>query len=152
MNRYEINEETLAVLALDKDKSKVIEIEREIIINSSTMDIIDRSCKFFGSSYKGRFDGTKYLINLSHKAPIIIEETRKIIFFPTSSPRNDMCDWISLNNLDNYYKNKKNTTLKFYCGKLLTLEINYGVLDNQVLRATRLEAVLNKKLKKDKNN
>ena len=151
MKKYEISSETLAVLFIDKEKTKIVEKDSEFIVNYSTMDVINNSCKAFGSSYKGRFEGTKYLINLSHKAPIIIEEITGIIFFPTASPRNEDCSWISLNNLENYTKNKSKTIVRFSCGKSLNLDINFGIFDNQVLRATRLESVLNKKIKKSEN-
>ena len=66
------------------------------------MNIIKRSCEYFGSSYNGRHEGTKKLIGISHKAPIIIEESKNLIYFPTSSPRLLDCVWIGLNNIKDY--------------------------------------------------
>ena len=142
MNSYEINSETQAIIPVGEDKSKIIEANRTLIVNQTPMKIIDMSCKYFGSSYQGRFIGTKNLIGVSHKAPIIIEETREIIFFPTSSPRLNNCSWLSLKHLQNYKKSNNNSIIVFNSGYLLNLDISYGVLDNQVLRATRLESVL----------
>jgi len=149
MDDYEINDDTLAIIPLDEYKSKIIEKTRTFIVNQTPMKIIDNSCQYFGSSYQGRFLGTKNLIGISHKAPIIIEESKEIIFFPTSSPRLYSCAWISLNNLQNYKRNNKNTLIIFNNGHLLNLKISYGMLDNQVLRATRLESVL--RLRKNNN-
>ena len=146
MNNYEINKETLAIIPIEEEISKVIEEEKEFIINASVMKIIDDSCKFFGSSYEGRFEGTKTIMGISHKSPIIIEETRKIIFFPTTSPRINTCCWISLNNIKEYYKSNSNTVIVFNCGKKIKLQLSYPIVDNQVLRATRLEALLNKRI------
>ena len=142
MNSYEINSETPAIIPIGGDKSKIIESSRTLIVNQTPMKIIDRSCKYFGSSYQGRFIGTKNLIGVSHKAPIIIEETKEIIFFPTNSPRLDNCAWLSLKHLQNYKKSNNNSIITFNSGYLLDLDISYGSLDNQVLRATRLESVL----------
>lgn len=142
MNSYEINANTQAIIPINENKSKIIEENRTLIVNETPMKIIERSCRYFGSSYQGRFLGTKNLIGVSHKAPIIIEETREIIFFPTNSPRQNSCVWISLKHLENYKKADQNSIIKFYSGNLLTLDISYGMLDNQVLRATRLESVL----------
>lgn len=142
MNSYEINSETQAIIPIGDDKSKIIESSRTLIVNQTPMKIIDRSCKYFGSSYQGRFIGTKNLIGVSHKAPIIIEETKEIIFFPTNSPRLDNCAWLSLKHLQNYKKSNNNSIITFNGGYLLSLDISYGSLDNQVLRATRLESVL----------
>lgn len=142
MNEYEINVDTQAIIPYGEEKSKVIEGDRTFIVNQPPLKIIDKSCRFFGSSYQGRFLGTKNLIGISHKAPIIIEETREIIFFPTNSPRQDNCAWISLRHLQNYKKVNNRSLLKFNGGHLINLEVSYGTLDNQVLRATRLESVL----------
>lgn len=150
MNDYEINNDTLAIIPLDEYRSKVIEKNRMFIVEQTPMKIIDKSCRYFGSSYQGRFLGTKNLIGVSHKAPIIIEETREIIFFPTNSPRQYNCSWISLKNLQNYKRNKNNSTAIFNNGYLIDLDISYGMLDNQVLRATRLESVL--RLRKSNGN
>ena len=142
MSEYEINVDTFAIIPIDEYKSKIIERNRTFIVNESPIKIIDRSCKYFGSSYQGRFMGTKNLIGISHKAPIIIEETKEIIFFPTASPRQYDCVWLSLKNLYEYKKGNNNTIVVFNGGHLLDLNISYGMMDNQVLRATRLESVL----------
>lgn len=152
METYEISKQTLAIIALNEETSKIIEEDKEFIINRSSKKIINDSCKFFGSSYEGRFQGTKTMLGISHKSPIIIEESSEIIFFPTSSPRLDMCSWISLNNIKDYYKDKKNTIINFSCGKVLNLDISYGIIDNQVLRATRLQIILKNKKNMLKNS
>ena len=142
MSEYEINIDTQAIIPIGPEKSKVIEGNRTFIVNQPALKIIDKSCRFFGSSYQGRFLGTKNLIGISHKAPIIIEETREIIFFPTNSPRQDNCAWISLRHLQTYKKLNNSSILKFTGGHNINLDVSYGTLDNQVLRATRLESVL----------
>lgn len=149
MNNYEINSDTLAIIPIDNYKSKIIEKSKTFIVDTTPMKIIENSCEYFGSSYQGRFSGTKNLIGITHKAPIIIEESREIIFFPTNSPRLYECAWISLKNLQNYKRNNDNTVISFNNGHLLDLEISYGSLDNQVLRAARLESVL--RLRKNTN-
>lgn len=145
MKSYEINIDTLAILPYGESRSKIIEKEREIIVNDIPIKVIDDSCKFFGSSYDGRFKGTKSMLGISHKAPVIIEESRMIIFFPTTSPRLSRCAWISLNNLESYKRYHGDTIIKFNGGKIIKIELNYGIIDNQVLRATRLESVLVKR-------
>lgn len=146
MNDYEINVQTLAIIPLKEGKSRVIEENNSYIVNKTPMKIIDNSCKFFGSSYEGRFSGTKTLTGITHKSPIIIEESRKMIFFPTKSPRLDSCIWISFNNILKYEQKENNSIIKFCCGKVLELDISYNIIDNQILRATRLESVLNKRM------
>lgn len=142
MDNYEINDETLAIIPINNYKSKVIETNNSFEVDQTPMKIIENSCRYFGSSYDGRFTGTKDLIGITHKAPIIIEESREIIFFPTNSPRLYECAWISLKHLGKYKKNNDSSVIIFNNGDLLDLDISYGSLDNQVLRAARLESVL----------
>lgn len=140
---YEINSSTLAIIPINEHISRIIETDDAFDVCKTTTEIVDDSCKFFGSSYLGRAEGTKQMIGVNYKTPIIVEESTSMIFFPTSSPRFNKCFWISLNNIDVYYKNKVNKcTIIFKGGKRIDLEISYGSLENQILRATRLEAVL----------
>ena len=107
MKEYEINESTQAIIPLGNDKSMVYEEECEYKITNSSNKIIKQNCSFYGSRYVGRCEGTKYLTGIKSKFPIIIEESRNIIFFPTSSSRNNDNSWIALNKIKNY--KQKNT-------------------------------------------
>lgn len=144
-SNYEINSTTIAIVPVEEKVSKVMELEDSFLVNQSTTEIIDESCKFFGSSYSGRQEGTKKLIGVNYKSPIIIEETLELIFFPTASPRIQDCVWISLNHIEDYYKKDFSTFIDFKNGNHLELEISYGSLENQILRATRLESILRKR-------
>lgn len=148
MFNYEINKETLIILPFEKKHSKIIENDNEFIVYQSPTKIIDNSCRFFGSSYEGRFEGTKHLLGFSRKAPIIIEESKSIIFFPTTSPRLDNCIWISLNNIENYYKKDNHTIIIFSTGKKVKIDLSFNIFENQLLRATRLESILRKRREK----
>lgn len=141
-DNYEINSSTIAIIPLEKRKSKVIELEDNYVILKSTTEIINDSCKYFGSSYEGRHEGTKSLTGINYKSPIIIEETNEMIFFPTSSPRFDNCYWISLRHIDKYEKEKNKCKILFKNGYLLSLDISYGSLQNQILRSTLLQSII----------
>ena len=147
-NNYEINKETLIIFPQEKDKSFIKEEEDELIINLSPAKIINESCLYFGSSYSGRLESTKKLFGYSKKAPIIIEESKNIIFFPLESPRLSTCIWISLGNIKEYYKIGNKTKVIFSCGKQEILPISFFSFDNQILRANRLLAFLLKKQQK----
>lgn len=140
LNEYEINQSTMAILYLKKGFSKVIEEEEEFIVSKDSTEIINESCKFFGSSYSGRFEGTKHLIGVNYKAPIIIVETHEIIFFPTSSPRFENCNWICLKKVNDYEKKDSNTVLSFKNGTKIELKVSYNSFENQILRSTLLES------------
>lgn len=139
---YEVSSSTVAIIPLEKRKSKVIEEDEYYVVSKSTTDIIDDSCKYFGSSYEGRHEGTKYLTGINYKSPIIIEETCEMIFFPTSSPRFDNCCWIALHHIDKYEKENNRCKIIFKNGISLSLDISYGSLQNQILRSTLLQSIL----------
>lgn len=148
MENYEINEKTLAIIPY-KNKSMVYEEDEAFVVDKNSFAIMENSCEYFGSSLQGRQKGTTNLTGITHKVPIIIEESKDIIFFPTASPKSKECAWISLNNLDKYEKANDKIKLKFNNNKELFLNISYGILDNQVLRASRLESTLRKRKKKN---
>jgi competence protein ComK len=148
---YEINKNTLAIIPVSDEKSKILEIENEYIVKEKSFKVIEESCKYFGSSYEGRFQGTKSLIGVTHKSPIVIEESSKLIFFPTASPLRNNCKWISLNNIKNYFpgNNFDSSIIEFINGEKIELDMSYGSLNNQILRATRLKVVLIDRINKN---
>ena len=146
---YEITYDTQIIMPIKNNCSKVIEKEEKLTIQNTTLEIMEHSCEYFGSSYEGRKNGTKKLLGITHKAPIIVEESRKIIFFPTTSPENDECIWINLESIENYYKvSPKKSSIKFKNGEIVEINISYGSLSNQILRATRLKYVLDERIRK----
>lgn len=145
MNResYEINSSTLVLIPLSVKETKVIEVDDEFTVNDKCVKLVDRSCRFFGSSLIGRQEGSKSLLNVSIKVPIIVEESRNILFFPTNSPREESCMWVSYNNLLKYIKiDKRKTRLYFVNGKTIVVDISYNIIDNQVTRCIKLEKIL----------
>lgn len=148
---YEITYDTQVIAPIDKNTAKVIETDAEYIIETPVLNILEHSCEYFGSSYEGRKEGTKKLLGITHKSPIIVEESRKIIFFPTSSAENEDCIWINLEKIDKYFKlGPKKSAIRFQNGDFLEFDVSYGSLSNQILRATRLKFILEERiLKKD---
>lgn len=146
MISYEVNCNTLALIPISENETKVIENDNNFIVNKPVMEIIEESCEYFGSSYLGRHQGTKKLIGISYKAPIIIEESKNLIYFPTTSPRLLNCSWICLSNIKNYQSKNGKTEIFFNNNKKIKLDVSFGSFDNQVLRATKLEAVLRKRI------
>lgn len=139
---YEVNTSTLAVIAISENLSRIIEKENDFLINKSTLEIIEDSCLYFGSTFDGRCAGTKKLLGYSYKLPIIIEESKSLIFFPTASPRFNKCSWLSLHNVDKFLPLSKGSRVLFKNGAFFDLEYSYDSLENQLMRATRLDCVL----------
>lgn len=139
---YEISEVTQFIKPIGKNKSIICEDENEYEVNNSSNKIIKYNCSFYGSSYIGRCEGTKALTGIKSKFPIIIEESRNIIFFPTSSVRSKDSIWLSLNKIKNISKRDNGCIIYFKNGKSIILPISYYSLNNQYYRATMLKAKL----------
>lgn len=143
----EINLSTLMLIGIDDYTTKVITYDGEFIVNMCARDIINDSCKNFGSSLKNRIKMTDSIIHITSKPPIIIEETRDIIFFPLRSPRLEDNIWISFNNLERYEQENSQTALFFKKNKKILIDFSYYVLDNQVTKAILFHYELNKRRK-----
>ncbi len=141
-DEYEINSSTLAIVPIDSECSKIYEEEAEYIVHKNVHKIIDYNCKFYGSSYRGRCEGTKYLTGIKSKFPIIIEESRNMIFFPTNSNRNAENIWISLDKIKTYEKNYYGTTIEFHNHKKIHIPASFYSIDNQYYRASMLKTKL----------
>lgn len=146
MYNYEINRNTLAIIPVSYNKSKVIEKDKEFIINIDPINIIKYSCEYFGSTYEGRHKGTKSIMNITHKSPIIIEESRVIICFPTTSPRLNVCSWIILNNIKTYDGDSKSTNIVFDNNYVLNINISKFSFENQIQRSYMLESLIRKRI------
>ena len=141
LENYEINNKTVALYAMD-NKTRVYEEDTNFIVDKPANAIMEASCSYFGSSLAGRKKGTENLIGVSYKAPIIVEESNNIIFFPTSSPKLNTCSWLRLSMVNRYYYLNNQLVVEFKNGDKIVLDTTYGIIDNQILRATRLESVL----------
>lgn len=142
---YEINLSTLMLIGIDSNTTKVITFENDFIVNECAKNIINNSCKFFGSTLNDRVNTTKRLTKIASKSPIIIEESRDIIFFPLKSVREKCNIWISFNNIDTFTKEDDGTIIKFINNKEIKLDFSYYIIDNQVTRSMMLDYVLKNK-------
>ena len=142
---YEINEGTLAVMpdTNDSRKSKILEDRKEYIIDSKPYEVMDYSCKYFGSSYEGRKEGTKAVLDINYKVPIIVENSLNLIFFPTNSPDSADCIWISLKNIKTIKEDDFNSTRIIFNNDIeITIPISKRTIENQIFRASRLDLIM----------
>ncbi len=143
MSKYEINNNTLAVVGINDFKSMAIESDNNYIINDNSYQIMEDSCNYFGSTFKGRIDGTKKMMNINYKVPIIVEESNDIIFFPLSEIDNSNCVWISLKWFDRVVKENDNTYIYFKNGEKISINVSKYVVENQFFRSLKLSSILN---------
>ncbi len=140
---YEINEGTMAIISIGNGKCRILEDKNEYLVEKSSFDLIDYSCKYFGSSFEGRKEGARSILNLSYKVPIVIENTRNLIFFPTSAPTSPDCSWISLKDVDFVVEREYNSSkIIFKNGEEVEVPVSRRIIDNQILRASRLDLIM----------
>ena len=90
MDKYIINENTLALLTIDK-KVKVVEKYIDFYIEGSLNNIINDSCIYYGSTYLGRMHSAKSLLGIStnysinSKELIITFLNKKKLVIPVSN-------------------------------------------------------------------
>ncbi len=142
MDSYEINKDTVALVPKDK-QTIVYEVDKSFVVNKPTLKIMEESCEYFGSSLGGRQVGTTSLVGFTHKVPVVVEESFDLIFFPTLSPRNQDCTWLSYSHIFKPCKLKDKTILELKNGKKIVVDVSIAIIDNQLYRCSRLKDVLN---------
>ncbi|NMD70893.1 transcriptional regulator [Bacillus sp. DNRA2] len=113
IEEYEINRFTMLIRPVKRGKkvySEVFELQDEFIAPDRPTVIVDKSCKYFGSSFQGRVTGTKQVTRYNKKVPITIDPTYKILFMPTSSPTSHDCTWISLEHVIDHKREESDST------------------------------------------
>lgn len=145
--KYEINEETMAIMPLGYEKSKIIELTKELIVEDNPFSIMEENCEYYGSTYSGRIRAAQKILNFSYKLPLLIEESEKIIFFPTQSFTSDDCCWINHNFIKKREKLGPKTSITFINGNIIEFDISKLSFENQMLRAGMLEAIIAKRIK-----
>ena len=146
--KYEISKGTLAIIPNEDNNSLVYEDNDRFIIEETPFQIMEESCKYFGSTYKGRKDSAKEILGAEYKIPVVIEDSTNLIVFPTTSPKAEDCAWICLNRVKNINKvDSFNTKITFDNDKELIVPCSYRSIENQLSRASRLDVILRKRKK-----
>ncbi|MDY0406214.1 competence protein ComK [Virgibacillus sp. 179-BFC.A HS] len=149
---YEITPLTLAVISRPNKDGKIetlaLEEHDEYRVQHSPSKIIDQACKFFGSSLKGRQEGTRDIYGIKHKAPICIDPFSGMYFLPTLSPANPSCSWIAHSHVKTLHKAANSCTeIEFKNGRRIVLEASYGILLNQLERTAQFRYLLEERIK-----
>ncbi len=147
MNFYEINEDTLAIIPVDSKNSKVIEGDNQYVVSKSAYNIMDESCQYYGSSYSGRVTAAKDILKCAYKTPILVEETRKLIFFPTKSAQDEDCCWFNCNTIKSIEKNGKQSLITLKNNDQIVVDSSKLSLENQIYKSTKLGYILQQRSK-----
>ncbi|MEK4822938.1 competence protein ComK [Niallia sp. FSL W8-0951] len=146
VDKYYINYHTLAVLpsivANGDIYSKVYEHNNVFLCKLSPLMIVKATCGYLGSSYEGRREGTRQLMTYYHKLPIVIDDFNSVYFFPTHSPRNNNCAWISLHHiLDTKKIEASKVRITFQNLQSVEIGVSLYTLRNQIMRTNSLKTL-----------
>lgn len=149
---HEVSPLTMAIIASHDEGGKpvsyVLEETTEYISNNTPSKLIDKACKFFGSSLRGRQEGTRDISGLTHKVPVSIDPSSGMYFFPTSSPTSSKCSWIAHSHIDEISRSEDGRTeITFKNGKKIRLEISYGSMLNQIRRTAQFRFLLDNRIR-----
>lgn len=150
---HEITPLTLAIVA-EQDQyghigSRIFDEDDEHYVSGLTpTKMIDYTCRYFGANLKGRQEGTRDICGITHKAPISINPMSGMYFFPTISPANPQCSWISHSHIERVNKAvNQQAEIVFKNGKKLLLNVSFGSIINQVQRTAQYRYLLDSRLK-----
>ncbi|MGJ9459348.1 competence protein ComK [Oceanobacillus sp. CF4.6] len=149
---HEITPFTMAVIAEHDVKgdqiTRVLEEDAEYVLDGTPTKIIDDACRFFGASLKGRQDGTKDISGITHKAPISIDPSSGMYFFPTTSPSSSKCSWIAHSHIDKVNRSGNHQTeMLFKNGRKVIIDISYGSMLNQLQRTAQFRYLLDNRIR-----
>lgn len=147
---YVISRRTVAILPIRMNGelySKVAEEDCEFIVMKKPLVIMEDSCSYYGSSLDGRTKGSKAVTGYKYKAPIVIEQANELYFFPTTSPINPHCTWISYSHIARKESAGNSTTkVIFTNNKYLILTISIGSFVTQYTRTSELNTILTRRI------
>ncbi|MCH6265251.1 MULTISPECIES: competence protein ComK [Neobacillus] len=154
IEEYEINSCTMFLAPMEygsKVYTKIIEVDDEFISPFKPLDIIKKSCDYFGVDYESRKKGTRQLIGYSRKIPIAIEPANHIFFFPTTSPSRPECIWISHEHVENYRRlGPHQTQVTFQNKQTHLFSVSFGTIEGQMLRTALLKTKLLQRIEGNK--
>ncbi|PKR78304.1 competence protein [Halalkalibacillus sediminis] len=131
------------VVSGDVYGSYVLEKNGEYLCEIPPKQLMDKGCRYFGSSLKGRLDGTREVFGITRKAPISLDPMSGIFFLPTTSPHSSDCIWIAHGHVHSLEKlESKQTRIHFEGGKELTVDSSFTSLTNQIQRTAQFRHLM----------
>lgn len=138
--KYIINNNTLSMMAISENETKIVEKNKVLVVNEKCSKIISENCKSYGSSYTSRLQISKFILKSNAKIPIFIDDNGKLLIFPTNSNRINSCIWLNYNNIIDYKKNgKKKVVIVFTDDTRMIVPISYYSFEKQMTKCMKLK-------------
>ena len=138
--KYIINENTYFLVKKDLSL-EIMEEKQSYQIEENINEILNDSCKYYGSSYDGRKAGTKYLLPITSKVPIFLNEKKNIVIFPIESDRNKNNIWFVFNNILSYKKVKNYVEITFKNNEKYIFLMSFHIFKNQMIKCSQLISI-----------
>lgn len=128
--------------------TRVIERDNEFISKLSPTKLMDYNLRYFGSSLRGAFDGSKMILGKLNKNPIVVHERSNIVWFPSKSYLRPECKWFAVHHIEDYLAvDKKNTRVIFMNGYETNVDLSVRAFESRIQRAFLLKYKLEKRMK-----
>ncbi|MGG2053164.1 competence protein ComK [Lysinibacillus pakistanensis] len=128
--------------------TRVIERDNQFISKLPPTKLMDFNLRYFGSSLRGAFDGSKMILGKLNKNPIIVHEQSNNVWFPSRSYRRPECMWFAVHHIEDYQAlDKKNTKVFFMDGNVFDVDISVNVFEYRIQRAFLLKYKLENRTK-----
>jgi competence protein ComK len=75
-------------------KTKVVTAHGEFYSQLPALQLLDKACMLYASTYDGRVKATRHNLKQYKKTPILISGENGVAAFPTKSPSHPECAWI----------------------------------------------------------
>lgn len=146
VDNYSITKATMAILVnYDPNyQSLILEPNKLIYCKLPTIAIVKQGCIEGGATYNGRKAAIEKLLHTRSKLPIPINQGYAIFFFPTRSPRNIDCNWISFYHVKRFQGQDLGTNIKFSDGSIHYFNISLFSMKRQMAMTSMLVVLLDK--------
>ncbi|MCP8617472.1 competence protein ComK [Salirhabdus salicampi] len=146
---YMINRNTMALFPNYHVEypTLVIEQDRQFYCQQPSLQLIDQSCIQGGSTYVGRKKAMVKMLRTNQKLPIPINPDRSIYLFPSKSPNDYSCEWISFFHITDFQPlpaDDKKTIITFSNGLEKEVDIPIDKMKRQFVLAGCAVALLNR--------
>lgn len=143
IEEYEINANTMCIVPVvygSKIYSLIYETDGVFLSPFKPLDIIKYNCEFYCSNYDSRRKATKNLTGYTRKGPLGIEPSINLFFFPTCSPENSLCSWISPSHIGKYLSMPNNQVqVLFINNQSILFDISISTLKTQIERTSHVK-------------
>lgn len=96
------------ILSKNRMVTRIIEHESEVIVPRSPLNIVKKSCHFYGNSFKSATFSARSILKKKHKVPIVVAHDfgNPFVFLPTLSPTAEDNMWIAFHAI-NFFEAEK---------------------------------------------